>query len=735
MKKLIAMILSIVMMFSAVTVSGATLDFLRKPILNYTATGETKFSFDNADEVFAFIEQYADDYDSGDVVDLKILAQSIADFGSTAYVQADISEDYKKVKLAVTSASNHKFAINQNLAIGLDVKNGIWLDIDLTDTANPKCGVIASLPSLSKYVHFDLFEMLREYGDDEDMLMVQFILTAFVNEEFISSVCKFAADRYEMYGNVTEENGVVTIKLDNDGFLKLIDDLLEYVVTEVYTVFTMGMPITEELEIPSVHDLGLKILGEDGYVTTYCFDGENIASVESALDIELSVKNICEVLGEEYELEEDLPIKFTFTSKESYTNVGSTTVEFPVLNESNSITLKDAIEGNDSYPYYWVEVEFVPLEGKDVLYVPFDDLMFEAYSDKAEISREQNKITVTSEYFDNFDVLTFTVGESKAYLDEDAVEVGEIVEENGKVYVSELFIKAVFGWKNTQQVYSLIDGKCEAEFDTDPYYDDDSDYTPEEDEDLYPIEYVSFSADYVPTRTQLYVPFRQFIENAYGDGADIAFDNGVITVTSNYFDGFNALSFKAGESVAYLDGNTVEVDEIIIEDGTTYVSINFISEIFGFVPTRGHYDYLDNVYRYTFRYGYDESEDYPYGSPYVYAEYVPDSSDVIYVPMNEMLECAYDETFECTVDGVNVTVTGEYFNEFEAFSLTVGSSKAVVGEKEIDLGSPVISENGEVYVPSELFELGFGWVLDEAYYDALDKEYYISFDAVPFLPL
>jgi len=80
-------------------------------------------------------------------------------------------------------------------------------------------------------------------------------------------------------------------------------------------------------------------------------------------------------------------------------------------------------------------------------------------------------------------------------------------------------------------------------------------------------------------------------------------------------------------------------------------------------------------------------------------------------------------------------VTGEYFNEFEAFSLTVGSSKAVVGEKEIDLGSPVISENGEVYVPSELFELGFGWVLDEAYYDALDKEYYISFDAVPFLPL
>jgi len=141
----------------------------------------------------------------------------------------------------------------------------------------------------------------------------------------------------------------------------------------------------------------------------------------------------------------------------------------------------------------------------------------------------------------------------------------------------------------------------------DSYYDENS-YTEYEQE--YPYFYVDTYTEYVPVVDGEYlIPFRAVLENAYNGNVDIAYENGNVTVTSEYFDDMEKLAFTVGTTKANVDGYEFEVGNIVLENGVTYVSADFFEVIFGWACDWASYDILNDQYNFGF---YTESFDDEY---------------------------------------------------------------------------------------------------------------------------
>ncbi len=743
MKKIIAFVLCLVMLFSSFSASALSLDFLKKPYTNYTSESVVTISFDNAEEFFDAIELLGDTelFEENGTVDFEMLLSSLAQGNQTSFIQSDISEDYKKIKAAIKSDSLYSMDVNENLNVSVDANSGIWLDIDIANMMEPKCQVVVSSPAFKDYVYFDILELLLPMLEEDDRMLLMYILYSFLNEEFVSSVNDYVVERYEMYGTVTEEDGVYTVKLDNEGFLKFVDDMLVFIVNEAVGFLSMGQPVEETFDVPSIADTGLQLLGENGYVLKFTLDGENVSTCEYECDIELSFKNISEIMDEEYTLEEDITLEFTVKGTEKISEVGTTTVEYPSLTEENSVTLMELMDellgDGHMYPYYWVEFGTDYIPAGETVYVPFEALMQNAYGDTVEITYDSGTVTAVSEYFEDFATLKFALDSTVASLDETSVEFeGAVLYDKDAVFVSESFIKEVFGWELYDLEYDMIEGTYYFEFDTDPYeydwddedYYDDDDYY-EEEVTYYPNEEVFIKTDFLPVvDRQLYVPFREVMEQAYGESAVISYDNGAITVTSDYFVDFKKLSFAVGDNKVFADEKEIGVGNIILVDGTTYVTTEFFVSVFGFSLDSAFYDYPTDMF--TVWYETEPYEfEYPYYWPSIYAEYVPSSDTCIYIPLEEMIYDAYDDSVIFTKQDGSITMTCKYFTEFGSIVLTADSSVAVVDGVEIELGGKVLVENDVVYVPSALFEKVFGWTLIEATYCITDNDYYFEFES------
>ena len=98
----------------------------------------------------------------------------------------------------------------------------------------------------------------------------------------------------------------------------------------------------------------------------------------------------------------------------------------------------------------------------------------------------------------------------------------------------------------------------------------------------------------------IYVPMRALMESAYGDNVEMSFSKGVVTMKSEYFTGFESVSFKSGEDKAYVDGEEISVGKIVIADGVTYVSTAFFERIFGWTLDSASYDILYGTYYFGF---------------------------------------------------------------------------------------------------------------------------------------
>ena len=476
MKKLSVVFAMLLMLVLCISVGASELDVLKEP-LNATYTTSLKTELSNADEFIAALEELSGeelDIDGQGMVDAYMFLGSLFDILGESTMKVDISEDYNKIKLSTESAVDLNADVNKNLYVFAHATTSVWIDMDISDITNPKCLVIISEPNNKKYQYIDLFETM----DDETKLQTILVLKAILNEQVIGGINDSIIAMYEDNAEITSDKDKVTVRFDNEGFVKLVDDVID-VVAEYAAMFDPeNAEEYEEMKAFSLSDYDLQFLGEKGVVFEYKKDGSESKAV---CDFNIDFNSILAALGEEtLEMENDLVLSFTITETQWMDDVGTTVVTFPELTEENSINLYDEYFNDDyydedeyefEYPYYFgsATTDYLPIVDGEI-YVPLRAILEDAYdAENVNIAFDNGFITVTSEYFTDMEKISFKVGDTKANVDGYDFEVGTILLENGVTYVPADFFEIIFGWELESAYYDYLDNDYYVSFYTDPY--------------------------------------------------------------------------------------------------------------------------------------------------------------------------------------------------------------------------------------------------------------------------
>lgn len=606
MKKIIAMVLSLVMLLSGIGVNGEALDFLKNPMTNYTQEGTFSFKVTNVDEIIKIFTGMNGEeaFPENEIFDFGLLFQTLLAFDGNINAKYNVSEDYKNIKMSLDMGCNYNVDLNDKLSMLLKMGAEAWIEVDVSDLQNPTCKLIASTPFSKKYIYLDLFELI-ESEDDSKKLMLLLVLTHLSDKEFVNDMNSFAVKCAEDYANITEKDGTYTLKFDNDNFLEYIRAVANYMYGDIFSAFSFSNEKSNEQALFS-EGSDLKILGEDGITIIYKTKSGSLEESSCIGDISIGLKGIFELFGEEYPLNDDLCIEAELSANYICSEIGTTKVDIPVITEENSISIAELFsKGNEEIspdyfvteiPPYYVYVEYDDCVSGDELYVPFSRLAEAAFGENIEVLVLDGKVLAESEYFDGFTKLEFASNETTVLVDGVPFDTGKTITADGEIYVSNSFIKDVFGWEIDSFEHDLLNDKSCVWIFTENFEDDD------EEENLYVNDYVYAESKYMPqNKNEIYVPLRELLENAYGNGVTLEFENGTITAKSKIFPNFKELKMNIDESVVYVDGKTTAIgEEVVLNEEITYVPISLFTDVFGWSIQSAQHELLYDGYYFEF---------------------------------------------------------------------------------------------------------------------------------------
>ncbi len=463
MKKIISLVIGLVMMFTGACVSARNTDFLGDVHRNYTQDMEMSVTFKSSDDIVALLEEVEFSQEINNYVDLKALLSTMLSEKSYINVQADISEDYERAKIAITGSSEQAITFNKNLNIDVKSQMGMWIDLDIGE--EPKYILTYSHPMSNKYMVVDVFKEMDKDEIDDTIELLKYVFT----KSFIDSVQEYSSELIKEHSKITFSGGRCIVKIDNDGFIKIVDGIIAYVADAIKV--TVGLPI--DLEVPSLE--GIQILGSDGITCTYSFNLNNKVSEEkTAIDVSVDVSKLYTYFTEEeWEYEAKGLLDFDITSKSSFIRYGTTKPVFPELTEENSINVNEMFESAPEYEYEYEE-EGPPsylycytddvLIKEDKIYIPLRYTVENGYGDTAVIGYDNGIVTVESEYLPGYKKLTLTVNSDMADTDGALHKIDKVLMENGTVYVSTETFEGMLGWDLTWAYHNLLTNMYEFDF-------------------------------------------------------------------------------------------------------------------------------------------------------------------------------------------------------------------------------------------------------------------------------
>ena len=468
MKKLVSLLLAVMIMTANVFANADLPAFLTETYNNYTADYSISMTFDNSEKIIALLEEIEMPEQISYFVDMKTLLKSLLTYDGKMNLQADFSENYDKIKLALTTESTQLVNVNSNLNASINQKAGMWMNMDLSDAENPIFDIIYSHPFLNKYFTLTSDDMFSYAPEAIDMLKSMF------NKEYMDSINKLSTDLFAKYATINGSGNKYTVTMDNDGLTALIDELMLNMQT--------FMPITDksisDVEFPSVK--GWQLLGEDGIECVYTLKSGKLSSEKATADISIALDQIyTAITGEEWTYTSADTLDFTIEVSANVSKIGSTKVEIPVLTEENSFTISD-MESAESYPEEEAPVTEYPawyvdgycndlpiVDGE--IYVPLRQTIESAYAETAKIDYNNGVVTISSEYFPGFNTLTMTIGTDKVYADNAEYAVGNIFTIDGSTYVNNKLFSEILGWELTYAQYDLVNDEYSYGFWTERY--------------------------------------------------------------------------------------------------------------------------------------------------------------------------------------------------------------------------------------------------------------------------
>lgn len=463
MKKTISIILAMMFAFSFVTANAEVPKFLTEDYNNYTGYYSVSLSFESGDDIIALLEELEMPDEVNNFVDLKALLKSLFSYDGQMLLQADISDDFHKVELSLTSETVYKLDINSNLSVDADMKMGMWMKLDMNEE-NPVFEIIYSHPMLNKYAIINVFEMAGENEKEEIFKALEGIF----DEEYIKAIQETTTSLMEEYADIKMSGSVCTVKIDNDGFTAMMDELMNTIPEMMVENSENADPAYMDeafSEIPSF--VGMKILGDGGLVYKYSLLSGKISKIEMSMDLDVDVSNLVTCLtGEDWEYESSGRLAFQMKSIVKISKIGKTKVDFPVITDENSFDIMEMMpesyepEGDvkeKEYPNFYAEgcVDYLPVIDGDI-YVPVRATFTSAYEDQVEIQYNDGIITLGSNYFPGFTQLKMVVGSGIVYADAKEYKTGNVIERNGVSYVNYKLIEDVFGWEISSAYYDMI---------------------------------------------------------------------------------------------------------------------------------------------------------------------------------------------------------------------------------------------------------------------------------------
>lgn len=452
-KSAIAVFAAIILTVTSVFANGALPSFLTEVPLNYTESCSVSVTFNSSDDILALLYELDIPKEIENFVDIQSLVKSLLSYDGKMFFQADMSENFDKIKLALTSESIHDLYINQNAQLNANLKTGIWLNIDLSNEKAPVFDMILSYPIFNKY--------LKITADDifTDEYAYTALKTVF-SREYISYIQELSANAIAEYADMSTSGGECTLRLDNDGFCAVIDRIM---LDMPNIVSTFSSSDSDYLEYPSVK--GWQILGNDGMECVYKLKSGKISAEAVKLDVSVDISDIYTSLtGEEWKYQSDGILNFKIDIKADFSKYGSTKVDFPALTAENSMSLSELVPQYeqeditfDEYPvgYVYGESENLPvIDGK--LYVPLRDVLEQAYEEKVAISYNNGVVTAVSDYFPSYSELVVVIDSPIAYTNGVQHTVAAPVAINGTVYVNSDFLADMLGFSLEEAKYDYI---------------------------------------------------------------------------------------------------------------------------------------------------------------------------------------------------------------------------------------------------------------------------------------
>lgn len=475
MKRAVAVVICTVMLLCSISV-GAQADFLNQMYTNYTGDYTVSISFEGADDIYALLGEMQIPEEAENFVDIKALLKTLLSLDTKMLLQLDMSDDMKKVKIALTADTAQDVDVNKNLNVALNSKTGMWMQMDLSDEEKPVMKIIYSYPYTNKYMVVDAFET----PDDADRAEFVKTMSMIFNKEFMTAVNTYSVQVLKKYADIKQSAGRCIIKLDNDALIGMVKEVIPYIFGQIRGLFSVMGAEGEEAEyIPeAIEQLpldGIKLLGDKGITYTYVLKNGKISSVNTDADICIDISGIYSALtGLSWDYISGGKLEFDVKASAAISKINTTTVALPTLTKENSFSLSDMllqeeapadIEETPAFPNWWAggsSANLPVIDGE--IYVPLRTTLEAAYEDSVDISFDSGVIIASSEYFPGFKALKLTVGSGSIYADENAFATGTVLLENGTTYVSSKLFEELFGWQLSGASYDILTNEYWYEF-------------------------------------------------------------------------------------------------------------------------------------------------------------------------------------------------------------------------------------------------------------------------------
>ncbi len=490
MKKFLCLVISFMLLLGTVT-SAAGLDFLTDgTMMNYSANDTVTMELDVPTD---FLNELLEQFGGSEIenyIDLEALLKGLVAQSQTAQIAVKISEDFKRIEMSMEAESLNDITFNRNLDVSVRMKSAIWLDLDLTDAANPKFYMIYSDPSVNKYVTLDLFAMMDTMGSAEEKAQIITMLTTLYDREVLQPLMERSRALIEEYATVKVENRVYTIHFDSAAFSKYIAAVINEVI-DLYVPMGLIEPAQADVIKQTVllYATKISLLGEDGYTLTYSLTSKKtVQKMTADMDFEICLKDIValfDATGESWPFESEGRIGLRMQEEMKIKLSGdSVTVKYPTLTEENSISYIDLYgvepepvypDNEDvyedyapQYPYFYINSyasQLPQVDGK--YYVPLRTVLESGYYDEFAIDFAADEtITITSPWFDTIQT---KIGATTATVNGVEIPVDEVILLDGTTtYVSQSFFENLFGWRLVYVVHYLQYGEYSIEFETFP---------------------------------------------------------------------------------------------------------------------------------------------------------------------------------------------------------------------------------------------------------------------------